>query len=301
MDLEKIFADAPPGFARYGVVGHPVSHSLSPALHGASLRHFRLKAVYRAIPVPPDQWPDFAMQARRLPLAGFNVTVPHKEKVRHETGYADGDQAAFLTKAANTVLWRDNEWKGFNTDAEGFHEDLKAHGIETGGRRIAVLGAGGSARAVLTALKLWGPAPRRVVIINRSLERGRWLLDDLEKVPGAHAFAAEAAATDAARRDAVAFADLLINCTSVGLAPGGRHVIDFQWLPSRGDVYDLIYHRETELMAAARQRGARAVGGLGMLVRQAAKSFKIWFGVEPPLDLMFSAAQDQLARQRRQL
>jgi shikimate dehydrogenase len=301
VDLKSLFADVPADHKRYGVIGFPLGHTLSPAMHGAALERFHEKAVYRAIPLPPEAWDDFRRQARELPLDGFNVTVPHKERIAGSFGLTALD-AALHTHAVNTVVRHGDAWHGFNTDGQGFLDDLAAQGVMLDGKKVAILGAGGSARGILVALFLARRRPASIAIINRSAERGRLLVSDMKKArqaitPGENG--ALALVEGPARETAVREADVVINSTAVGLEPGGRHEIDFAWLGAGQFVYDLIYHRETELMAAARAAGARVSGGLGMLVRQGALAYKIWFGVLPPYELMAEAARQALERQQR--
>jgi len=302
VDLKSLFADVPANHRRFGVIGHPLGHTLSPAMHAAALERFHEKAVYRAIPVPPEDWKDFVAQARALPLDGFNVTVPYKEQV--VSFPLTPLDAALHTKAVNTVARHGDGWHGFNTDGQGFLDDLAAQGVKLDGKKVVFLGAGGSARGILAALFLARRRPASITIINRSPERGRLLVADMKKIrqsiaPGDNGPLTLAQENDRAK--AVREADVLINTTAVGLDPGGRHEIDFAWLSAKMFIYDLIYHRDTELMAAGRAAGARVSGGLGMLVRQGALAYKIWFGVLPPYELMHAAAREALDRQQRSI
>jgi shikimate dehydrogenase len=257
---------------RLGVVGWPVAHSRSPQMHNAALRAVCLDGWrYQHLPIPPELFDD---AVRALPAAGFagvNVTIPHKEAAlaladeATETARAIG-AANTLTFAAGGAIRADN------TDAPGLLAAL-------GDRRPAtalVLGAGGSARAVVHALVGAGAA---VKVWNRTPERAIGLAEEL---------GAEAVVD-------VAPADLLVNCTAVGLGDPSR---TFKDLPLRADgvreyecVVDLVYRAGgTRLVHEARRHGSHAVDGLQILVSQGALSFEAWTGHEAPIDVMRRAA-----------
>jgi shikimate dehydrogenase len=256
---------------RLGVLGWPVAHSRSPAMHAAAFAAAGLEGWrYQRLPVPPEL---FGETARALPGAGFagaNVTIPHKE-----AALAVADEASSAAReigAANTLSFTSaGAVTAENTDAPGF---LAALPESPRGRRALVLGAGGSARAVVWALLGAGAAD--VAVWNRTLERARGL--GVRVVSGAEP------------------ADLLVNCTSVGLRDPSETfkelpvtadtVGDFQW------VVDLAYRKGgTALLAAARARGVVAVDGLEILVRQGALSFELWTGLPAPLDAMREGAR----------
>lgn len=293
-DLKDVFKDAPAGAKRLGVVGWPLGHTLSPAMHNAAFAAWGMEAVYRAIPVKPAEWSEFVLQAKDL-LAGFNVTVPYKESI-FQAADAE-DPFVRKTQAANTVAVAAGGLKAFNTDGDGFLDGLMDAGIPTLGKNVLLLGAGGSARSILGALQKESFRPMRVTVLNRDEVR---LARLLERFQGG--LRLEAARDMGSMAKAALSAQVLINATSAGLQPGDRHeVFDLSWLHKDLAVYDLIYHRETELMAAARRAGARKVsGGLGMLVHQAARAFEIWFGRKPPVDGMRRAAEDELKRRTTQ-
>lgn len=283
--LDSIFAFPDAGKKKYGVIGWPVDHSLSPAMHNAAITHLGLSAVYRAIPVPANGFGDFVGQAQDL-LDGFNITVPYKEKIQ-DAGFP-GLAVQPGTASINTMKRVPGGWAGSSTDGLGFLDDLAAAGVSAAGKKVALLGAGGSAAALLDALTAAGAAD--VAIINRTADNARRLAGARQavRVPG------DRAAWERSVREA----DLVVNTTSLGMTPAVGHVIDFAWLRAGQTVYDLVYHRETELLAAAKKAGARALDGLGMLVRQGARSFQIWFNCEPPVDVMRRAAEEELERRK---
>jgi shikimate dehydrogenase len=260
---------------RLGVLGWPVAHSRSPAMHNAALAHLGLKDWhYQRLPAPPEV---FDETVRGLPAAGFvgaNVTIPHKKAA---LALADSaTDAARAIGAANTLAFGPGgAIAASNTDAPGFLAALGGAGADPAGQTALVLGAGGSARAVAYALREAGAA--RVVVWNRTPERARALAADL--------------GVEAADRPIAA--ELLVNCTSVGLADG-----EFKDLPLDADalgtyatVADLVYRAGgTGLVAHAQRRGCTVVDGLEVLVRQGALSFEAWTGREAPIDVMRAAA-----------
>jgi shikimate dehydrogenase len=267
------------GSRRLGVVGWPVDHSRSPAMHRAAFAALGLEGwSYDLLPVTPDR---FAAEVRRLAGAGFvgaNVTIPHKSAA---LALADrASPAARAIGAANTLSFApDGEIAAENTDAPGL---LDALGRDPAGMTALVLGAGGSARAVVWALR---EAGARVAVWNRTRARAADLAAELDVTAVARA----------------APADLLVNCTAVGLdacsikdSEGLRDLpVAADDLSEYGYVVDLVYSkRPTPLVRAARERGVETVDGLEILVRQGARSFRIWTGIDPPLAAMRTGARD---------
>jgi shikimate dehydrogenase len=257
-----------------GVAGFPVGHSRSPAMHNAALAEMGLDWLYVPLPLHPER---FAETVRALPGSGFlgiNVTVPHK-LAAHELA-DDRTEAAAAIGAANTVTFADGRIAADNTDAGGF---LDALGEPPTGLSALVLGAGGSARAVAYALKAANAA--EVSIWNRTPER-------------AAALAADLGVRHAARPGA---ADLLVNCTSVGLEPRTTEeqalaALSLGGLGPPPTVVDLVYGAgETPLAGWARRAGARVVDGLEVLVCQGARSLEGWTGRSVPVDAMRRAVR----------
>ncbi len=261
---------------RLGVLGWPVAHSRSPAIHNAALRAVGLSEWrYQLLPAPPEL---FAELVAGLPGAGFrgaNVTIPHKAAA---LGLADrASDAAAAIGAANTLVLEDGEVFADNTDAPAL---IAALPFSPAGRSALVLGAGGSARAAVWALLRAGAAEVR--IWNRTPERARVLADEIGGV------AVETAAP----------ANVLVHCTSSGLDTSTSM---FKGLPLEADevsgydcVVDLVYtDTGTELVRAARDRGVLTVEGLELLVRQGALSFERFTGVQAPVDVMHAAARSR--------
>nr|WP_321983359.1 shikimate dehydrogenase [uncultured Lichenicoccus sp.] len=261
-----------------GVIGHPVSHSRSPLLHNHWLARHGIDGAYVPLAVRPEQ---FATALRGLQAAGFagvNVTVPHKQSV---AAFCDGlDDAAARTGSVNTLVFSDNgDCLGRSTDGAGFLASLHAAGVAAGAGPALLLGAGGAALAVADALRAHGVA---VLVANRTREHGEALARRL--ATGVRVL--DWATWPAALADAA----LLVNTTSLGMQ--GQPQLPFDLSRATHDlvVADIVYvPLETRLMAAARARGLRTVGGLGMLLHQAVPGFAAWFGVTPVVDAEVTA------------
>jgi shikimate dehydrogenase len=210
--------------------------------------------------------------------------VPLKQAV---IPYVKPDVRARAIGAVNTIDFRDNT--GTNTDVVGFIEDLQAHGLPFSGARAIVLGAGGAARAAVYGLSLAGA---RVTVVNRTIEKAQVMLADLALSSGV--MNANVQPLERALEGGVS---LIVNCTSVGMWP---KVEESPWpedvpFPAGAAVYDMVYRPErTRLLAQAEAAGCRAIGGLGMLVRQGAAAFTIWTRRPAPVEIMFEAAREAL-------
>ena len=259
-------------FRAAGVMGWPVAHSRSPALHGFWLRAHGINGAYLPFPVPPDRLAAALRGLAALGFAGCNVTVPHKEAVLALVDAADA--TARRIGAVNLVVVRpDLSLEGRNTDAYGFLANLRQScpGWRAEAGPAVVLGAGGAARAVLVALADAGCPEIR--LLNRSRGRAE-ALQALGSAVGVMDWERRAAALEGAA--------LLVNTTSLGMQGQPPLDLDLGALPRAAVVADLVYvPLETPLLAAARARGNPAVDGLGMLLHQAVPSFEAWFGVHP--------------------
>jgi len=269
------------------VLGHPVTHSLSPAMHRAAFAATGINAAYLPWVVAPDRLAEAVRGLRAMEnLLGANVTVPHKEAIVPLLDGLTPEAEAF--GAVNTVLPRDGKLIGDNTDGAGFLAALRADlGCEAGGLTAVVLGAGGAARAV--AMSLARAGARRIVLVNRSLERGRLVADAV----AARYPACEVAAQALQPRWQVSEVPeirLLVNTTSVGLHSSDPLLFAYSSLSAQIMVCDLIYNPpETALLQVARSRGCRTTNGMGMLVHQGALAFERWTGKPAPVHAMREA------------
>jgi shikimate dehydrogenase len=269
---------------KVGIIGWPIEHSLSPAMHNAAFAALGMTDWhYDKMAIPPDIVGLSLRELRDHGYIGINVTVPHKEAVMR---YVKADQQAQLIGAVNTIDFRTN--MGTNTDVTGFMQDLSAHGIDVAGKNAIVLGAGGAARAAVYGLANAGAT---IAVVNRTPEKAEKLIQDL----GGHAMPMT---LERAVRGKVS---LVVNCTSVGMYP---NVNESPWnenipFPQGITVYDMVYRPGvTKLMQQAGAAGGRAVGGAGMLVRQGAAAFSIWTGREAPVEVMFAALRNELEKEK---
>lgn len=280
----------------FGVIGHPVAHSFSPAMQTAGLDALRLDACYGAFDVPPKF---LRPMLRALVLAGvegLNVTVPLKEAVMPLADRLDASAKAI--GAVNTLAIRDRRITGYNTDAAGFSEGLLEDLGGVGGAQVLLLGAGGAARAVGAALA--GLGTRTIWIANRTPRRAEALAVRLRRLigPRIRPHVALIPWRPGTLRAAAGAADLVVNATSAGMRAGDAPPVDPEWLRPDARVYDLIYHRETELIRGARRRGCIAAGGESMLLYQGAASLRLWVRRPPPIDAMRRALRAAAARHR---
>ncbi|MEM9606610.1 MAG: shikimate dehydrogenase [Actinomycetota bacterium] len=258
-----------------GVIGNPVRHSRSPAIHNAAFAALDLDWVYVAWEADADAAPAAVESMRALRLGGLSVTMPAKQAVAAAVDRRTADVESL--GAANCVRWDGDELVGENTDGDGFVRSLRADaGFDPAGRRCVVVGAGGAARSIVLALARSGPAD--LAVLNRT------------------AAAAESAAELAgpvgrlAASADVRDADLIVNATSLGMSPDDPLPIASESLRPGQLIADIVYRRgTTPLLVAATAVGADVLGGLGMLVQQAAIAFEHWTGHEAPVAAMTEA------------
>lgn len=280
---------SPLGPARQlGLLGHPVGHSVSPAMHNAAFRSQQMSAVYGAFDVEPGQLRAAIDGVRALGFLGLNVTIPHKEAVMEFL-----DEVAPTARqvgAVNTIVNRGGRLMGYNTDGWGFISSLEEHRIRVAGVNAVILGAGGAARAVALHLALAGV--RRLTISNRTPQRAEALAQDVQPAaPHVKVDAVEALSPE--ERVALMDAGLVVNCTPLGMHPNeaASPVQEINLLPQGAVVYDTVYRPlETRLLREARIRGLHTVSGLSMLVHQGACAWEYWFGRRGPTSVMQTAA-----------
>jgi shikimate dehydrogenase len=277
---------------RLGIIGYPIGHSISPIFQQAALDHLGIDATYEKWEVTPEGVGDFVNGLRAPDSLGINITVPHKQAV---IPFLDEvDEWATAAGAVNTIVNRDGHLSGHNTDGPGF---LRALLVETGydpkGTRALVLGAGGAARGILLALARGGVDS--MVIANRTLERA----ETLAKLASDNGVKSEAISLSGdALTEAVSGADLIVNCTTMGMSHGpDEHgsPISAAQIPATAIVNDVVYTPLlTPLLKEAAAVGATALGGLHMLVYQGVLSFQMWTGQDAPVDVMLAAATAEM-------
>lgn len=256
-------------------------------MHSASFRAIGFDGTYGAFDVAPQDLPSVLRRFAAEGYRGINCTIPHKEAVLPLLDRLD--DSAVHCAAANTVLFAaDGTTTGYNTDGAGFRLSLEECGFRFAGARIVLLGAGGAARAVSVACRDAGCA--ELAVSNRTRSRAESLVAELRRTECAARMVDLGGVDDPETCRAVEEADLVVNATPLGLKPDDPSAVPQELLHAGQTVYDLIpVRRETATLAAARVAGARAVGGLGMLVHQGAAAFRIWTGLEPDISAMFSA------------
>lgn len=266
---------------KVGVVGWPVEHSISPAMFNAAFEALGMTDwFYDRLAIPPDILKLSLRELADHGYVGVNVTVPHKEAA---VPLVKANTLARAVGAVNTIDFRRKS--GTNTDVAGFMGDLEAHGVPVKGETVLILGAGGAARAATYGLLEAGAGD--IGFISRTPERVFKLAEDLKFEPLIMSMEA---------MDMFA-PSLIINCTPVGMYPHGD---ESPWpgsvpFPRGVTVYDMVYRpAPTKFMRQAEAAGCRAIGGLGMLVGQAAASFQLWTGVKAPVEVMRAAAEKAL-------
>lgn len=279
-----------------GVIGWPVSHSISPPMHNAAFQAMGLDWCYIPLPVSTADPAMTGAAVRGLPalgLRGANVTVPHKQAVMPHLDWLT--PAAEAIGAVNTIrVEEDGRLSGDNTDARGFIADLREHDVALAGKRAVVLGAGGSARAVVFGLAEAGCLS--VAILNRTVEKAHDLAMDIRRFfPHCRLSGHEPKHLALMASEA----DLIVNCTSLGMTPNTETTPWDDAIAFRKDhvVYDLVYNPpQTRLLQKAAADGAQAINGLGMLIWQGAIAFERWTGQMPPVDVMRRAVEEVFAR-----
>lgn len=271
---------------RVGLIGHPVRHSVSPIFQQAGFDALGLSFCYEAWDTPEADLLKRVASLRDGGRIGANVTVPHKEAVMSLLDHVTDEAAA--VGAVNTIVRDGRRLVGHNTDIGGFLDALRIEGrFDVSGARVCILGAGGAARAVVFALLQNGAAS--IALHNRTTERSVALAAELGGEDS------RLSAVEGSAGNAVRGSDLIVNCTSLGMAGGpgaGASPLAASDLSSDVFVCDIVANPEiTPLLALARERGCRTLGGLPMLVRQGAASFTLWTGKDAPVDVMFEAAR----------
>ena len=262
------------------VIGWPVEHSRSPAIHNAAAQAVGADLVYAALAVEPGNAPDAIDAVRTLGIRGLSVTMPHKEAVI--PALDEITPVARTLGAVNHVTNRNGHLVGNNTDGEGFLIGLSHHGVTVDARTVAVVGSGGAARAIIHGC---ASAGAEVIVLARNPDRAA----NAAAVGGSNARVGSA--------EDLATVDIAVNATPLGMAtsdPKTLHTMPFDpaVLSAGSVVVDIVYNPlETALLAQARSLGLQGVDGLAMLVGQASAQFVAWTGLEAPFDVMMHAAQ----------
>jgi len=281
---------------RAGVIGHPIGHSISPAIYGAAFRAAAIDAAYDAWDTPPDTLDGRVQALRGDDFLGANVTIPHKQAVIPFLD--DLADTASRAGAVNTIVHHEDKLTGHNTDAAGFARSLAEDaGFDARRKYVLLLGSGGAARAV--ALALIDAHARTIFVMGRQPKKIDQLVRDLKPLTPTGTTISWAYWGDGSYLLSMRESDLIVNCTPVGMAGSetdGQSPVDADLIQPHTTVFDVVYNPpETPLVAAARARGATAVSGFGMLVHQAAESFRLWTGRDADIEAMRAAGREALA------
>ena len=276
---------------RAGIIGFPVSHSVSPALQQAAFDHHGIEARYEYWETTPEALAERMASLRDPGVLGAQVTVPHKQEA---LAFVDAMTDDVRALGAVNVIANDNgTLAATNTDVTGFVRALREDaGADLRGKRVLLLGAGGAARAIVLGLAREGIAS--LAIANRTAQRARdvaavaaGMVSRIEVIP----LAPEALANEAAD------ADLIVNSTTLGMTGvGGPSPLAARAIPPTALVYDIVYNPpDTPLLLEAKAAGAQTLGGLAMLVYVGAEAFEQWTGLKAPVDVMMAAAEKAMA------
>ncbi len=255
----------------YGIIGYPVRHSLSPLFQNKAFEELDINAVYLPFEVHPDSLKSAIEGIRALNISGVNVTLPHKEKA---LDFVDElSEEVIKIGSLNTIKNDRNKLIGFNTDYIGFLESIKEL-TTLKNKKALVLGAGGTSKAIIYALLkekanvfLWNRTKEKALSIRESFKNIE-IMDSIES--------------------SIKEMDIIINTTSVGLKDDDKPIFNYDTIRENQVVFDVIY-KETALIKKAKEKGAKTLNGLYMLLYQGAKSFEIWTGVKAPLEAMKKA------------
>jgi shikimate dehydrogenase len=276
----------------YGVIGNPVEHTLSPAMHNAAFEHLNLNCVFLAFEVKPTEVENALVGVRCLGISGLNVTMPHKHSV---VPYLDDvDETAKVLSSVNTICNREGRLIGYSTDGIGALRALQENGVKLKGKRLLLLGGGGAAKAIAYAL---APKVDGLVMLNRTPEKTKHLIQELSRRFNKKVTSG-VLSTQAVKKH-IRNVEILVNATPVGMFPNVREtLVPSGFLRDGLTVMDIVYHPiETQLAKDAKAEGARVISGVEMLIYQGAESLEIWTGCKAPIEVMKKAALEQLSHE----
>jgi shikimate dehydrogenase len=303
----------------YGLIGYPVTHSLSPAMHNAAFASLKIDAEYRLFEVSPEQLKSFlkedievkdvagnAYSSQRI--AGFNITIPHKVRAREillpggfgleANKYKEQDHYVYLSGAINTVKRTEGKFLYRNTDAPGFMRSLKEDlHFESRGKNVLIFGCGGAGRAIIAALTWKSAGAKKIYAYDpnkAAVESARIHFERFRKADSLNAELEFLSQEQISEK--IDDSDLLVNASPVGMKEGDGSIIDDGLLHGRLSVYDVVYNRETQLIRDAKSLGLPAADGLGMLLYQGALAFTFWTGEDAPVGVMHRALKEGIRK-----
>lgn len=274
----------------FGVIGNPISHTLSPIMHNAALKTLNINAVYIPCHVSDEYISIVANAIRALHFRGVNVTIPFKQAISPYLDRIEGD--AVYTRSVNTIFEKDGLLYGTSTDGIGFIRSLREDGdFEPNNKKVILVGAGGTAHAL--AYRLVKSGVTSIDCYNRNMTNAETLKNELLKITG---FTMEISPLEQLATLDLGEFDLLVNTTSVGLSDDQSLIAKAQ-LHEGLFIYDVVYKKGgTRLIREAKEAGCRCLDGLSLLVYQGAASFYIWFNLEPPITIMKNSLFDYFGR-----
>ncbi len=272
----------------YGIFGYPVEHTFSPGMHNAAFKELHMNASYVPFAVHPAQLKNAVKAILPLGLCGLNITVPHKQNV--VSFLDDLSEEAHLIGAVNTIQIVKGKLVGHNTDGRGFIRSLRDDArYDPKGKTVFLIGSGGAARAVCFSLALSGV--RKIFLYDVDHQKAETLARTIRKKTGVDAQTLSAGDVALAAKEA----GCLINATPLGLKKNDPLPLKRELIHKRHLVYDLVYNpSETKFLKAAKERGAKRLSGLGMLLYQGVIAFEIWTGVKAPVNVMKNALTRQI-------
>ncbi|OGF45922.1 MAG: shikimate dehydrogenase [Candidatus Firestonebacteria bacterium RIFOXYA2_FULL_40_8] len=279
-----------------GVLGYPIKHSLSPAMHNAAFKHSKLNYAYLPFKVKPEECAGLIKLLPELGFTGVNITVPHKQTAYRTVDFLTKD--ARLSGAVNTIKVKNNKLYGTSTDGEGLFRSLNQDaGINIKGKNIIILGAGGAGRSAAVYLAVKGA--KRIIVANRSKKKALFAVKLIKKY--APRVTAISVPLDENIIKSYSFtSDLIINATSLGLNKSDKPAIGKKAFKRGIIFYDMIYNPAlTSTMKVAKRAGARVYGGIGMLLHQGALSWEIWTGKKAPIRIMKKALIRGLKKKKK--
>lgn len=275
----------------YCILGHPIEHSFSPIIYNSWFKDFNLNKIYLAFDVAPKNLKNTVIGFKAIKVGGFNITIPHKEKI---IKYIDEiDSTAKKIGAVNTVKNEDGFFKGTNTDAIGAENALKENGFTINDKNVVILGSGGAAKAISSILV---KRAKKIILINRTISRATNLAKEIKKK-----FRTNIEAKINSKHnleEEIKSADILINTTPVGMYPlVNKSPILREFLHPNLFVFDIVYNPPlTQLLKDASGIGCKTLGGLDMLVNQAALAFEWWTNKKPKIELMKNKIREFLVK-----
>ncbi|HCG91103.1 MAG TPA: shikimate dehydrogenase [Dehalococcoidia bacterium] len=281
---------APKMYSTLGIIGYPISHSISPIFQQSAIDFYGLPDIYKPYEIAPDQLGQFMSDLKNTDAKGINVTVPHKQAV---IPYLDSiDEWAVKAGAVNTIVKSGSKLLGYNTDGYGFIEGLKRScDVSLFDCNVLIFGAGGSARAVL--LSLIDASVNSICIANRTLSKAV----ELREIARNNGITCEAVSIeDKEFKTLVGKANIIVNCTTIGMK-NDIGVLPFgsEELHRETIVYDLVYNPiQTSMITEGEKSGCKIISGIDMLVFQGAKSFEFWFKKQAPIEVMLKSAKSAI-------